>query len=54
MDHSSGAVRTACDIQVDGRLGPGRPKMTWKKLMEKDCRERKFMTVDHQKRDTLR
>ena len=24
------AVKTACDIQVDGKRGSGRPKMTWK------------------------
>ena len=31
MELSSGAVRTACDIQIDGRRGAGRPKQTWKK-----------------------
>ena len=36
---SSGAVRTACDIQVDGRQGSGRSKLTWKTLTEKDCNE---------------
>ena len=52
MEHYSGAVRTACDIQIDGRwgVGTGRPKLTWKKLMEKDCREWKIMTVDPQER----
>ena len=39
MEHSSDTVRTACDIQIDGRRGTGRPKLTWKKLMENDCRE---------------
>ena len=39
VEHSSGAVRTACDIQIEGRQGAGRPKLTWKKLMEKVCRE---------------
>ena len=37
MKQSSGVARTACDItdiEVDGRRGPGRPKMTWKKLTE--------------------
>ena len=34
VEHSSGAIRTACDIQVDSRQGPGRPKLTWKKLTE--------------------
>ena len=37
--HYSDAVRTACDIQVDGRQGPGRPKLTWKKLTENDWRK---------------
>ena len=48
MERSSGAVRTACDIQIDGRRGAGRPKLTWKKLTEKDCREWKLTTVDPQ------
>ena len=36
VERSSGAVRTACNIQIDGRQGAWRPKLTWKKLMEKD------------------
>ena len=36
---SSSAIRTACDIQIEGRWGAGRPKLTWKKLAEEDCRE---------------
>ena len=32
MERSSGAVRKACDVQVDGRWGPGRPKLTWNEL----------------------
>ena len=35
-----------CDIQIDGRWGAGRPKLTWKKLTEKDFREWKLTTVD--------
>ena len=31
-------VQTAFDIQVDGKRGPRRPKMTWKQLTEGDCR----------------
>ena len=54
MECSSGAVRTACDIQVDGRWGPGRPKISWKKLTEKDCCAWKLMTVDPQERSTWR
>ena len=52
MERSSGAVRTACDIQIDGRQEAGRPKLTWKKLTEKDCGEWKLTTVDPQERST--
>ena len=31
-----------------------RPKLTWKKLTEKDCREWKLTTVDPQERSTWR
>ena len=54
VERSSGAIRTACDIQIDGRLGAGRPKQTWKKLTEKDCRKWKLMTADPQERSTWR
>ena len=47
-------VQSACDIQIDGRWGAGRPKLTWKKLMEKDCREWKLTAVDPQERSPLR
>ena len=52
VERSSGAIRTACDIQIDGR--PGRPKLTWKKLTERDCRGWKLTTVDPQERSTWR
>ena len=54
MERSSGAVRTAFDIQIDGKLGAGRPELTWKKLTEKDCREWKLTTVDSQEMSTWR
>ena len=54
VEHSSGAVRTACDIQIEDRRGAGRPKLTWKRLTEKDYREWKLTTVDPQKRSTWR
>ena len=41
-------------IQIDGRQRAGRPKLTWKKLTEKDCREWKLTTVDPQERSTSR
>ena len=54
VKRSCGAIRTACDIQIDGRRGPGRPKLTWKKLTERGCREWKLRTVDPQERSTWR
>ena len=30
---------------VVGRQGPGRPKITWKKLTKNDCREWKLLTA---------
>ena len=50
MEHSSGAIRAACDMQINGRRGAGRPKLTWKKL----TREWKLTTVDTQERSTWR
>ena len=52
--NSSGAIRTAYDMQIDGKRGAGRHKQTWKKLTEKDCREWKLTTVDPQERSTWR
>ena len=40
--------------KFDGGYWAGRPKLTWKKLMEKDCREWKLTTVDSQERSTWR
>ena len=34
VECSNGAVKTAFHIQVEGKRGPGRPKMTWKQLTE--------------------
>ena len=36
VECSNGAVKTAFDIQVDGKRVPGRPKKTWKQLTERD------------------
>ena len=58
VERWSGAIRTAYDMQIDGKGGggggAGRPKQTWKKLTEKDCREWKLTTVDPQERSTWR
>ena len=39
VERSNGAIKTAFEMQVDGKRGPGRPEMTWKQLTERDCRE---------------
>ena len=54
VECSSGAVKTAFDIQVDGKRGPRRPKMTWKQLTERDCREWKFSAINPHDRHTWR
>ena len=54
MERSNGAVKTAFDIQVNGKRGPGRPKMTWKQLTERDCREWKLSAIDPHDRDSCR
>ena len=44
VERSNGAVKTAI-VQVEAKRGPGRPKMTWKQLTEKDCREWKLLAI---------
>ena len=39
---------------VDGKRGPGRPKMTWMQLTERDCREWKLSAIDPHDRRTWR
>ena len=52
VERSNDAVKTAFDIQVNGKCGPGRPKMTWKQLTERDHRERKLSAINPHDRDT--
>ena len=54
VECSNGAVKTVCDIQVGGKCGPGRPKMTWKQLTERDCREWKLSAIYPHDRHTWR
>ena len=54
VERSNGAVKTAFDIQVDEKRGPGRPKMTWKQLTVRDCREWKFSAINPYDRRTWR
>ena len=52
VERSSGAVKTAFHIQVEGKHGPGRPRMTWKQLTERDCREWKLSAINLHDRNT--
>ena len=52
VERSNGADKTAFDIHVDGKRGPGRPKMTWKQLTERDCREWKLSAINPHDRHT--
>ena len=54
VERSNAAVKTAFDIQVDGKHGSGRPKMTWKQLTERDCREWKLLAINPHDRRTWR
>ena len=54
VERSSGAVKTAFDIQVDGKRGPGRPKMTWKQLTGSNFREWKLSAINPHDRRTWR
>ena len=54
MESSNGAVKTAFDIQVDGKHGLERPEMTWQQLTERDCREWKMSDIDPYDRHTWR
>ena len=51
MECSNGAVRTDFEIQI---AGPGRPKMMWKQLTERDCREWKLLDINPLDRHTWR
>ena len=46
VELSNDAVKTAFHIQGEGKGGPGRPKMTWKQLTERDCRDWKRSAIN--------
>ena len=54
VERSNGALKTAFDTQVDGKHGPGRHKMTWKQLTERDCREWKLSAINPHDRHSWR
>ena len=54
VECSNGAIKTAFHIQVEGKRGPGRPKMTWKQLTERDCSEWKLSAINPHDRNMWR
>ena len=52
IECSNGAVKTTFHIQVEGKHESGRPKMTWKQLTERDCREWKLSDINPHGRHT--
>ena len=54
VERSNGAVKTAFDLQVDGKCGPGKPNLTWKQRTERDCREWKLSAINPHDRHTWR
>ena len=52
IKQSSGAIKTVCDLQIEGKRGPGQPKMTWK--TERNCREWNLNEDNPCDRDVLR
>ena len=54
VERCNGAVKTAFHIQVEGKPGPERPKMTRKQLIERDCREWKLTAINPHDRNMWR
>ena len=54
VERSIGAVKIACDIQVNGKRGPGRSKMTWMQLTVRNGREWKLSAINPHDRHTRR
>ena len=54
VERSNGAVKTAFHIQVEGKRWPGKPKMTWQQLTERDCREWKLLAINPHDRHAWR
>ena len=49
-----GNVKCARDKNIEGKRGPGRPKMTWRELTERDRSVWNLSTVDPLDRDSCR
>ena len=54
IGRSSGAIKTVCNMQIEGKHGPGKPKITWRTLKETEHHEWKLNEVDPCDRDVQR
>ena len=43
-----------CDMHIEGKRGPGWPKIKWRTLTERDCPEWNLKEVDPSDRDVWR
>ena len=46
VERSSGAIKVAKDLVVEGRKGPGRPKLSWSEVTERDRKQWNLTAVN--------
>ena len=49
VERSSGAIKVAKDLEVEGRKGPGRPKLSWSEVTARDRKQWNSTAVDPHK-----
>ena len=54
VERSNGAIKSTCDLSLEGRCGPGRPKMSWRELTERDRKQWKLLSLNPQDRKAWR
>ena len=54
IERSSGAIKSAHDLLVEGRCGPGQLKMSWRELTERDWKQWKLLLLNLQDRKAWR
>ena len=54
VERSSGAIKVAKDLEVEGRKGPGRPKLSWSEVTARDRKQWNLTAVDPQDKTAWR
>ena len=54
VEWSNGAIKSTCDLSLEGRCGSGRPKMSWQELTERDRKQWKLLSLNPQDRKAWR